>query len=127
MYSCLSLCLYMTQLLLLGKFEYGGGPKVKIAACQVFVTLPYFCWQLAFYQHLPTSGRQNTVEGPAATVCLSTVHLLPYMWTSFYPLDPSRYLFSFSRWRPKTKKFPFFTNFHGHLQKKFVGLLRTQF
>ena len=33
---------------------------------------------------------------------LSTVHLLPYMWASFYPLDPSRYLSSFSRWRPKT-------------------------
>ena len=23
---------------------------------------PYFCWQLAFYRHLPTSGRQNTVK-----------------------------------------------------------------
>ena len=44
--------------------------------------------------------------------CLSTVHLLPYMWASFYPLDPSRYLSSFSSWRPKTKKFPFFTKFH---------------
>ena len=29
---------------------------------QLFVTLPYFCWQLAFYLHLPTSGRQNTVK-----------------------------------------------------------------
>ena len=25
-------------------------------------TPPYFCWQLAFYRHLPTSGRQNTVK-----------------------------------------------------------------
>ena len=26
---------------------------------------PYFCWQIAFYRHLPTSGRQNTVKkGP---------------------------------------------------------------
>ena len=58
---------------------------------------------------------------------LSTVHLLPYMWASFYPLDPSRYLSSFSSWRPKTKKFPFFTNFHFALVKKIVGLLRTQF
>ena len=41
--------------------------------------------------------------------CLSTVHLLPYMWASFYPLDPSRYLSSFLSWRPKGKKFPFFT------------------
>merc|ERR1712163_40567 len=44
--------------------------------------------------------------------CLSTRHLLPYMWASFYPWDPYQYLFSFSTWRPKTKKFPFFTKFH---------------
>ena len=50
--------------------------------------------------------------------CLSTVHLLPYMWASFYPLDSSRYLSSFPSWRPKTKKFPFFTNFHFTLVKK---------
>ena len=58
---------------------------------------------------------------------LSTVHLLPYMWASFYPLDPSRYLFSFSSWRPKTKKIPFFKNVHFALVKKTVGLLQTQF
>ena len=44
--------------------------------------------------------------------CLSTGHLLPYMWASFYPLDPSRYLSSFSSCRPKTKKFPFFMKLH---------------
>ena len=58
---------------------------------------------------------------------LSTVHLLPYMWASFYPLDPSRYLSSFSSWRPKTKKFPFFTKFHCRSRFFFAGLLRTQF
>ena len=58
---------------------------------------------------------------------LSTVHLLPYMWASFYPLDPSRYLSSFSSWRPKTKKFPFFTKFHCRSCFFFAGLLRTQF
>ena len=42
--------------------------------------------------------------------CLSTGHLLPYMWASFHPLDPSRYLSSFSSWRPKSKKIQFFTN-----------------
>ena len=31
------------------------------------------------------------------------------------------------RWRLKSKKFLFFTNFHFALVKKFVGLLRTQF
>ena len=30
--------------------------------------------------------------------CLSTGHLLPYMWASFHLLDPSRYLSSFSSW-----------------------------
>ena len=28
----------------------------------MIATPPYFCWQLAFYRHLPTSGRQNTVK-----------------------------------------------------------------
>ena len=36
--------------------------KVKIVTPQVFGTPSYFCWQLAFYRHLPTSGRQNTVK-----------------------------------------------------------------
>ena len=36
--------------------------KKKIAAWTLFVTPSYFCWQLAFYRHLPTSGRQNTVK-----------------------------------------------------------------
>ena len=40
----------------------GFGSKVKIVTAQLFVTLPYFCWQLAFYRHLPTSGWQNTVK-----------------------------------------------------------------
>ena len=49
--------------------------------------------------------------------CLSTVHLLPYMWASFYPLDPSRYLSSFLSWRSKTMKFPFFHEFPWPLAK----------
>ena len=36
--------------------------KVKIVNAQLFVTPPYFCWQLAFYWHLPTLGRENTVK-----------------------------------------------------------------
>ena len=45
------------------KFLSGGfRSKVKIAAGQVFPTPPYFCWQLAFFRHLPTSGRQNKVK-----------------------------------------------------------------
>ena len=38
------------------------GWNLKIVVKRFFVTPPYFCWQLAFYRHLPTSGRQNTVK-----------------------------------------------------------------
>ena len=38
---------------------------MKIVAERFFGTPTYFCWQLAFHRHLPTSGRQNTVKkGP---------------------------------------------------------------
>ena len=40
----------------------GFRSKVKIVTPQLFVTPTYFCWQLAFHRHLPTSGRQNTVK-----------------------------------------------------------------
>ena len=36
--------------------------KVKNVTAQLFRNTAYFCWQLAFYRHLPTSGRQNTVK-----------------------------------------------------------------
>ena len=36
--------------------------QVKITAVVFFATPTYFCWQLAFHWHLPTSGRQNTVK-----------------------------------------------------------------
>ena len=40
----------------------GFRSKVKIVTAQLFATPPYFCWQPAFYRHLPTSGLQNTVK-----------------------------------------------------------------
>ena len=40
----------------------GFRSKVKIVTAQLFATPHYFCWQLAFYRHLPTSGRQNRVQ-----------------------------------------------------------------
>ena len=40
----------------------GQGWILKIVAERFWGTPPYFCWQLAFYRHLPTSGRQNTVK-----------------------------------------------------------------
>ena len=40
----------------------GFRSKVKIVTPELFATPTYFCWQLAFYRHLPTSGRQNRVK-----------------------------------------------------------------
>ena len=48
----------MSKNFLSGGFRF----KVKIVTAGLFPTPPYFCWQLAFYRHLPTSGRQNTVK-----------------------------------------------------------------
>ena len=95
-------------------------------------------WPPSFFQHCPIfagnlrfTGISQLRAGKTRTKrprshCLSTVHLLPYMWATFYPLDPSRYLSSFSSWRPKTKKFPFFTKFHCRTQicekQKFFSL-----
>ena len=38
------------------------GWNLKIVAVRFFPTPTYFCWQLAFHRHLPTSGRQNRVK-----------------------------------------------------------------
>ena len=40
----------------------GFRSKVKIVTAGLFATPTYFCWQLAFHRHLPTSGRQNRVK-----------------------------------------------------------------
>ena len=52
------------QIFIFVKNFLSGGfrSKVKIVTAGLFPTPPYFCWQLAFYRHLPTSGRQNTVK-----------------------------------------------------------------
>ena len=83
-------------------------------------------WPGGFFQHCPNFAGNSLSTGISQlrsgktrskrprSHWLSTMHLLPYMWASFYPLDPSRYLSSISSWRPKTKKFPFFTKFHCH-------------
>ena len=35
---------------------------VIVVTAGLFATPTYFCWQLAFHRHLPTSGRQNRVK-----------------------------------------------------------------
>ena len=49
------------------------------AACQVFATPPYFCWQLAFYRHLPTSGRQNTVKTAPQPLIVNSAFVALYV------------------------------------------------
>ena len=90
------------------RYRDGFGSKIKIGAGKVFVTPPKLFFSLLKKGQL-WAGKTRSKR--PRSHCLSTVHLLPYMWASFYPLDPSRYLSSFSSWRPKTKKFPFFTKF----------------
>ena len=75
--------------------------------CQDY--LAYFCWQLAFYLHLPTSGRKkHSQNGPAAT--FRPKGLCSPMYNGLFTFYcPSQYISSFSRWRRKSEKFPFFT------------------
>ena len=50
------------------------------------------------------------------------------MYTGLFTFyGPSRYPSSFSSWRPKSKKFPFYTNFHFPLVKNFVACYRFNF
>ena len=51
-----------------------------------------FFWQLAFYWHLPTSGRLNAVKTAPQPLFVNG-RFLPY---AFHPLTPSQYLSSFS-------------------------------
>ena len=67
-------------------------------------------WPANFLEHLPIFAGNSRSTGISQlragktrskrprSHCLSTGHLLPYMWASFHPLDPSRYLSSFSSW-----------------------------
>ena len=67
-------------------------------------------WPPSFLQHLPIFAGNSRFTGISQlragktrskrprSHCLSTGHLLPYMWASFHPLDPSWYLSSFSSW-----------------------------
>ena len=61
--------------------------KVKIVTAQLFVTPPYYCWQLAFYRHLPTSGRQNTVKTAPQPLFVNRAFVALYVSISI-PIGP---------------------------------------
>ena len=90
--------------------------KVKIAPCQVFVSPPYFRWQLAFYWHFPTSGRQNRVK--IFFTPLSYRYSESWVHKDSVGTCPEK----LSHWI-----FSVFHEFPFTLVKKFAGLLRTQF
>ena len=65
----------------------GFRSKVKIVTAGLFATPTYFCWQLAFHWHLPTSGRQNTVKkGPQPLFVPKA--FFPYVYRPFQLLWP---------------------------------------
>ena len=113
----------MTRLLLFQKVESNGVPFFK-------VVLGLHCSSFAGNSRSTGISQLQAGKTLSKRPCshfLSTGHLLPYMWASFYPLDPSRYLSSFSSWRPKSKKIPFFTNLRCSTRLFLAGLLQTQF
>ena len=52
---------------------------MKIVAERFFGTPPYFCWQLAFHRHLPTSGRQNTVKTAPQPLIVNSAFVALYV------------------------------------------------
>ena len=57
----------------------GFRSKVKIVTAGLFPTPPFFCWQLAFYRHLPTSGRQNTVKTAPQSLIVNSAFVALYV------------------------------------------------
>ena len=91
--------------------------KSKLRPAKFLQHLPIFAGNSRFTGVSQLRAGKTGSKGPRSH-CLSTGHLLPYMWASFHPLELTRYLCSFSRWRPKSKNIQFFTIFHFNLVKK---------
>ena len=60
---------------------------IKIGAGYFFVTQPFFCWQLAFYRHFPTSGRQNTIKAAPQPLFVNRAYVALYI-TIILPVGP---------------------------------------
>ena len=61
--------------------------NLKIVAERFWATPPYFCWQLAFYRHLPTSGRQNTVKTTPQPLFVNSAFVALYV-SIILPIGP---------------------------------------
>ena len=132
---------FWDQELLFQRIESDGGPFLKVVlecwkrCSEPFLIyiygiqcdfIPKSCWKHSNFENRYIRYVNLAPDLRNHQKKAQTVHLLPYMWASFHPLDPSRYLSSFSSWRPKTKKFPFSWNSIA-AHDFFAGLLRTQF
>ena len=61
--------------------------KVKIVTSQVFGTLSYFCWQLVFNRHLPTSKPAKHGQNGPAAIFVNKAFVAPYV-TIISPVGP---------------------------------------
>ena len=66
---------------------------LKIVAERFSATPPYFCWQLTFYPHLPTSGRQNTVKTAPQPLFVNIVALYVSIISPVGPILISPFVF----------------------------------
>ena len=71
--------------------------KSKLRPAKFLEHLPIFAGNSRFTGISQLRAGKTRSKRPRSH-CLSTGHLLPYMWASFHPFDPSRYLSSFSIW-----------------------------
>ena len=83
----------------------------------LFVTPPYFCWQLVFFRHLPTSGGQNTVKKifyPPFHMHILNPECIRIPWV----LAPKKFPVKNFRVRSELRKFSVFHEFPLPLAKK---------
>ena len=64
------------------------GWNMKIVAERFWETPTYFCWQLAFHRHLPTSGRQNTVKTAPQPLIVNSAFVALYVGI-ILPIGPT--------------------------------------
>ena len=106
----------------MGRSDLSGQAEFQKSWKKHFFNTSYFCWRIAFGRPHLTSGDQNTVN--------TNPHPI-FTKKAFGPLcnaikdDPAKYLSWFPSTGPKSKKFPFFTDFFVRLQKKYWVRVRS--
>ena len=91
-------------------FSQGFCSTTKIVTAQLFPTPPYFCGQLAFYRHLPTSGKQNTVKTAPQPLIVNSAFVALYVGI-ILPIGPILISLFVFELEAEEEKNQFFTNF----------------